>query len=173
MTHDDRINSVAFSRDGKWVVSGSDDNTVRVWETNTGTEISRMTHDGPVTSVAISPDSKWVVSGSKDGTARVWEVAAGTEVSRLTTHHGSVNSVAFSPDSKLVVSGSDDFTARVWTHKTDYLIATACSKVQHNFTISEWVKYFGLDTPYQITCEPKIYPNAIIPEDAQTYLNGQ
>ncbi len=45
MTHDYMVNSVAFSPDGKYVVSGSGDNTARVWEASTGKEIARMTHD--------------------------------------------------------------------------------------------------------------------------------
>jgi len=72
MTHDDIVNSVAFSPDGKYVVSGSDDKTTRVWDVATGQEIARMTHDDGVTSVAFSPDGKYVVSGGYDKTARVW-----------------------------------------------------------------------------------------------------
>jgi WD40 repeat protein len=74
MTHENEINSVAFSPDSKFVVSGSYDYTARVWDALTGKEISRMTHDNVVNSVAFSPDSKFVISGSDDGTARVWEV---------------------------------------------------------------------------------------------------
>ena len=111
----DAVNSVAFSPDGKYVVSGSDDNTARVWEAATGKEVAHMTHDGCcVTSVAFSPDGKYVVLGSGDiasasgnngdNSVRVWE-ALGKEVARM-THDDSVNSVAFSPDGKYVVSGS-------------------------------------------------------------------
>ncbi len=63
MTHDGLVYSVAFSPDGKYVVSGSDDKTARVWEQLTGREIARMTHDDAVSSVAFSPDGKYVVSG--------------------------------------------------------------------------------------------------------------
>ncbi|NMC34731.1 MAG: CHAT domain-containing protein [Veillonellaceae bacterium] len=122
MSHDDYITSVAFSPDGKWVISGSWDHTVRVWEAATGTEIARMTHDGSVDSVAFSPDGKWVVSGSGDGTARVWEAATGTEIARM-IHDGFVDSVAFSPDGKWVISGSGDNTARVWEAATGTEIA--------------------------------------------------
>ncbi|MEO5886791.1 MAG: AAA family ATPase, partial [Anaerolineales bacterium] len=124
MTHDESVLSVAFSPDGKYVVSGSFDNTVRVWEAATGQELARMTHDGWVSSLAFSPDGKYVVSAGCDerdnangscveGTARVWEAATGQELARM-TYDEYVSSVAFSPDGKYVVSGSEDFTARVW-----------------------------------------------------------
>jgi WD40 repeat protein len=72
MTQDAGVNSVAFSPDGKYIVSGSGDNTAGVWEALTGKEIARMTHEAEVNSVAFSPDGKYVVSGSDDKTARVW-----------------------------------------------------------------------------------------------------
>src|SRR5258706_601080 len=72
MTHDSYVYSVNFSPDGKYVVSGSADNTARVWEAATGREVARMTHNGSVNSVAFSSDGKYVVSGSDDNTARVW-----------------------------------------------------------------------------------------------------
>jgi hypothetical protein len=73
MRHDDFVNSVAFSPDGKYVVSGSWDHTARVWEASTGVEVARMTHDRDVNAVAFSPDGEVVVSGSGDKTVRVWE----------------------------------------------------------------------------------------------------
>jgi len=122
MIHDDAVESVAFSPDGKYVVSGSWDNTARVWETATGNEIARMTHDDKVSSVAFSPDGKFVVSGSWDNTARVWETATGNEIARMTQDR-SVFSVAFSPDGKFVVSGGADNSVRVWETATGNEIA--------------------------------------------------
>jgi len=122
MTHEEWVGSVAFSPDGRWVVSGSHDDTARVWEAATGREVARMTHEGDVTSVAFSPDGQWVVSGGWDQTARVWEAATGIEVARM-THEGAVSAVAFRPDGRWVVSGSRDDTARVWEATTGREVA--------------------------------------------------
>jgi WD40 repeat protein len=73
MVHDNWITSVAFSPDGKYVVSGSYDDTARVWESAHGKEVARMVHDNWITSVAFSPDGQHVASGDFDGTARVWK----------------------------------------------------------------------------------------------------
>jgi WD40 repeat protein len=116
-THDREVRSVTFSPDGKYVVSGSRDNTARVWEISSGKEMARMIHNFGVTAVAFSPDSKHVVSSSQDKTARVWEAITGKEVSRM-LHEATVDIVTFSPDGKYVASGSQDKTARVWNPAT-------------------------------------------------------
>jgi WD40 repeat protein len=155
MTHGGRVTSVAFSPDGERVVSGSFDDTVRVWEAATGEEVARMTHDGLVYSVAFSPDGEMVVSGSQDGTVRVWQAATGTEVARM-DHVIEVTSVAFSPDGKWVVSGSEDGTARVWLWQLEDLIELACAHLERNLTQAEWRQYLG-DRPYRQTC-PNLPP---------------
>ena len=113
----DPIESIAVSPNGKYLVSGGWDGTVRVFEVTTGKEIARMNHDYAVYSVAFSPDGKYVASGSLDFTVSVWETTTGKEVSRM-THDADVWSVDFSPDGKYVVSGSEDKTARVWVAAT-------------------------------------------------------
>jgi len=151
MTHKWVVSSVAFSPDGRWVVSGSWDNTARVWEAQTDTEVARMTHESAVESVAFSPDGRWVVSGSYDGTARVWDAQTGTEVARM-THEGGVESVAFSPDGYWVASGSEDRILYVWPYEPQYLIDNACSRVTRNLTRAEWKQYIGDALPYQAVC---------------------
>ncbi|KAM0158528.1 hypothetical protein ACHAQE_005438 [Botrytis cinerea] len=119
--HTNPVTSVAFSPDGKQVVSGSDDKTVRLWDTATGLQIQPTLegHTSYVTSVAFSPDGKQVVSGSEDKTVRLWDTATGQQIQpTLEGHTSHVTSVAFSPDGKQVVSGSWDHTVRLWDTAT-------------------------------------------------------
>ena len=74
MSHEASVNSVAFSPDGKYLATGSDDKTAGVWEVTTGKQIARMSHKSPVCSVAFSPDGKYVATASEDKTARFWLV---------------------------------------------------------------------------------------------------
>lgn len=164
MTHEDYVTSAVFSPDGRYVASGSDYGTVRVWEVATGKEVARMPHGDGVTSVAFSPDGRYVVSGSNDGTARVWEAATGKEVARM-THKSWVSSVAFSPDGRYVVSGSWDGTAQVWASRSENPIETACRHLPRNLTWYEWQRYAGPEAAYEPAC-----PNLPIPEDTLQIL---
>ena len=66
--------SVSFSKDGRFIISGSDDNTLRIWELKSLKEILQFRHEGWVNSVAFSPDGTHVVSGSDDKTVRLWNI---------------------------------------------------------------------------------------------------
>src|SRR5262249_24351381 len=79
--HKGTVVSAAFSPDGKQIVSGSDDRTLRLWDRASGKEIRAFTgHEGFVKSVACSPDGKQVLSGATDDTVRLWDAATGKEL---------------------------------------------------------------------------------------------
>jgi WD40 repeat protein len=115
--HRSTIAGVAFSRDGTLVASGSQDNTVRVWDVRTGDPVSDfMPHRGPIwytTCVAFSPDGETVVTGCDDRTARVWDVATAQPIGPLLTHESGVRMVAFFDDRK-VVTGTATGEVRFW-----------------------------------------------------------
>jgi WD40 repeat protein/energy-coupling factor transporter ATP-binding protein EcfA2 len=122
--HKDFVTSVNFSPDGKTLVSVSRDNTIKLWNVETGEEIRTLKgHDG-VQSVNFSPDGKTLVSGSWDNTIKLWNVETGEEIRTLKGHDNSVNSVNFSPDGKTLVSGSGDKTIKLWNVETGEEIRT-------------------------------------------------
>jgi hypothetical protein len=113
--HTSAVTGVAYSPDGKFVLSGSDDKTLKLWNVADGKEVRTFIgHRGAVTGVTYSPDGGAAASGSADGTVRVWDVATGRQV-RTTENLGwKVSAVAFSPRSNLVASAADDNQVTLW-----------------------------------------------------------
>jgi eukaryotic-like serine/threonine-protein kinase len=115
LKHERQVVTVAYSPDGKTIVTGSADNTARLWDAATGKPVGKpLRHRGPVVSVAFSPDGKAVLTGSWDMTARLWKSSTGEPIGQPLLHQGEVHCVAFSPDGKTVLTGSEDWTARLW-----------------------------------------------------------
>ncbi|KAH8797812.1 hypothetical protein F5884DRAFT_146537 [Xylogone sp. PMI_703] len=112
--HSDSVTSVAFSPDGKQIVSGSYDNKVRLWDAATGEALQIFEgHSDWVTSVAFSPDGRQIVLSSYDRTVRLWDAVTRATLQIFNGHSDSVTSIAFSPDDKQIVSGSNDRTVRL------------------------------------------------------------
>jgi len=111
--------SVAFSPDGTRLASAAWDKTIRIWDAETGTQMTVLRgHDERVLSVAFSPDGSRLASASDDKTVRLWNAITGEELAVLKKHGDEVISVAFSPDGMRLVSASDDMTVRVWDVST-------------------------------------------------------
>ncbi|KAG8997310.1 POC1 centriolar protein A [Tulasnella sp. JGI-2019a] len=115
--HLERVSCLLISPDGKTIVSGSDDCTLRLWDASTGSSIGEPLkgHTSYVRCLAISPDGKTVVSGSDDRTVRLWGASMGSSIGEpLEGHTDYVRCLAISSDGKTVVSGSLDQTVRLW-----------------------------------------------------------
>lgn len=118
--HQDTVNDVAFSPDGRWVLTASADHTARVWDVRTGQPRfdSPLQHEHFITRASFSADGHRIVTASDDKTAKVWDAATGRLLAALRGHAGPVREAHFSPDGAHVVTGSEDKTARLWNSHT-------------------------------------------------------
>lgn len=113
--HWSRLSSASLSRDGRYVLTGSEDFTAVLWDAGSGIEIRQFTgHSRAVTSSALSPDNRFVATASSDGTARLWDATTGKEIRKFEGHTDAVMSVVFSSDGRQVLTGGRDGTARLW-----------------------------------------------------------
>ncbi|KAL7936820.1 WD40-repeat-containing domain protein [Trichoderma chlorosporum] len=155
--HMDEIEGLCFSPDSKFLVSGSDDRTARVWDIARKQTVAILEyHDNRINDVCFSPDGNWIATGSSDHTVALWKHKSpgnwGSGESRkkpdhvLRGHNGSVLSVSFSPlgSGNLLASTSTDGDVRIWDlnkisgmmgagQSTD---ASTCTSKGHNSAVS-------------------------------------
>ena len=117
--HSDDVRGVAISGDGRRAVSASTDETLKVWDVESGRELRTLEgHTDAVHGVALSGDGRIAVSASGDETLKAWDVESGTELCTLEGHFAAVTAVAISEDGKRAVSASSDNTLKVWDVET-------------------------------------------------------
>ncbi|NET74532.1 MAG: WD40 repeat domain-containing protein, partial [Sphaerospermopsis sp. SIO1G2] len=136
------VYSVIYNPDGKTLASGSYDETIKLWNVETGKEIRTFKgHNDPVTSVIYNPDGKILASGSRDKTIKLWDIETGQEILSLSGHNSDVSSVSFSPDGKTLASGSEDKTIKLWNFDLEFLITKNCDFIrgylENNPNVSE------------------------------------
>lgn len=118
--HTGGVVALAYTPNGKQIVTGSGDKTAKLWDITTGTEIRRFEgHTSGITSLAISPDGKHLLTGSRDSLLKLWDIKTGEEVKCFEGHESSIYSVTFSPDGQMALSGSLDSKAKLWDIKTE------------------------------------------------------
>lgn len=114
--HENGIVSLAFSTDGRRLISGSGDQNARIWNVSTGqTEQVLRGHTQPIFDVAFSPDGRRCVTASDDHTAAIWDVSSGQRQTVLKGHPNKVHSVAWRPDGLALATGSTDQVIRQWS----------------------------------------------------------
>ncbi|KIO28035.1 hypothetical protein M407DRAFT_231530, partial [Tulasnella calospora MUT 4182] len=118
VTADSGITVVAFSPNGRFLVSGLESGTIELRVAETGAPLGNPLtgHSDRITSVVFSPNGKVLASASHDKTARLWDAQTGAPLlgNPLIGHNDSITSVVFSPDGKILASGSEDKTVRLW-----------------------------------------------------------
>ncbi|MEA5626152.1 serine/threonine-protein kinase [Nostoc sp. UHCC 0251] len=119
------VNALAISPDSHTLASGSDDNTIKLWDLNTKKVLASLSgHSQAVKSVAFSPDGQILATASDDKTIKLWQVETLKEICTLLGHSHAVKSVAFSPDGQILASGSWDKTIKLWDVNTGTEICT-------------------------------------------------
>ncbi len=120
----DAFNSVAFSPDGRFIASGSYDNTIKLWDASSGKLIRSLEgHQSEVRSVAFSPDGRSIASGSYDNTVKLWEVKTGAEAQtfRQTPPTHFLVTADFRPRRPIATSFENNLTR---PGKTDLVLTT-------------------------------------------------
>lgn len=115
--HSEAVSSVAITPNGETIASASHDQTIKLWNTQTGKLIRTLYgHTLPVLSITISPDGQQLVSGSLDETIKQWNFNSGEQIRSIKTD-GYIawnNALTISPNGQTLVSGSTDTTIRLW-----------------------------------------------------------
>jgi len=107
---------LAWTADGRTLISGSWDSTIRTWNTSTWQHLAVLTGHGTssVEGIAISPNGRILASASLDKTARLWNLNNGQPIGSPLQHPGWVHCASFSTDGKLLATGCNDYSAYTW-----------------------------------------------------------
>lgn len=115
LRHDWDIYSVAFSPDGKRIVTAYGDTMAKVWDAASGKELPALNgHNGSIRRAVFSPDGQRIITANYDHTATVWDAGSWKELLTLKGHRERISQVAISGDGQRIVTASQDSTAKVW-----------------------------------------------------------
>ena len=121
--HSKEISTLSTYRHGKILVSGSRDNTIKLWNLQTGKLICTLFgHSAPVLAIAISSDGQILASGSADQTIKLWHINTASLIRTIEGHTGEIRSICMSADRQILISGSADCTVKFWQLSSGQLL---------------------------------------------------
>ena len=154
------VRFVAFSPDGKKIVTTNIEYIAKIWDADTGKELQKLDaevgnnegayegqYSSKLTSSAFSPDGKKIVTSSWDTIARIWDVETGKELQTLKGHSAQVRSVNFSPDGKNIVTAAHDGTARIWDAESGKELQKLVHSRAIGDTVVPWIRASAAFSP--------------------------
>lgn len=109
-----QINTLAYSKDGRWLAAGNNEHLVKVWDVASSTQIAELPHSTNVYAVAFTPDRSRLAVGCADSEIQIWDTDSWSLVAQLSGHEQYVHSLEFSEDGTKLLSASGDTTVRIW-----------------------------------------------------------
>ena len=137
-SHNAPIYALIYSHDGKLLLSGSADHTIKIWDSATGQLKSTLkSHLDSILSLAITQDNRFLFSASADRTIKIWDLnTLFTTYETLNAHSDWVTAIALTSDNKYLVSGSKDKTVKLWCCKTQKLIRTIAENANEIWSVA-------------------------------------
>lgn len=115
--HASAINCIVFSRDGRYIATGSDDNDVILWSSPAGKQVRKLSgHSDSIWCLAFSPDGKKLASGGWDSDLKIWNTETGAIWKTIKRHKKGIEALAWSQDGRWIASGANnlDPVIRIW-----------------------------------------------------------
>ena len=130
--HGKPINHVQFSPDGRYIVSGSFDKKIKLWDGYTGDFMYTFDgHVGPVYLISWSVDSRYLVSGSQDSTLKLWDIKTRKLMMDLPGHADQIYALDWDINGNYVASGGKDRQVKLWTNWFHFLFISTLHKIYH------------------------------------------
>ncbi|MBI4781798.1 MAG: protein kinase [Oscillatoriophycideae cyanobacterium NC_groundwater_1537_Pr4_S-0.65um_50_18] len=123
--HQDRISALTFSRNGRILISGSSDGSIKLWDLANLSLISTLPgHGWEISAIALDPQGYLLASGSGDGLIQLWEPETDELIANLSEHQDRISALLIHPQKQIMISGSYDKTIRLWDLSRDQVIQT-------------------------------------------------
>ena len=134
--HTYELQTLSWSHDGKYLVSGGYDSNIRIWDASDWKCMAVIKQPENIMSLAWSHDNKFIAGSDMDGRVSIWNARTTALVHSWKEHHGWVYAVVWTTDGKHIVSGCSDGTIRLWELESKKNIYTVI-----NANNSEWISY--------------------------------
>ncbi|MEM1219677.1 MAG: WD40 repeat domain-containing protein, partial [Bacteroidota bacterium] len=184
--HDKLIQTLSFSPDGDYLVSGSEDENVILWDFNSGYQLNRIKMDHPVSCLSFHPSEPFMAVGLSSGDCQIINARTGEKIRRFSGHSQALKSITYSKDGQRILTGGSDNKFILW-HRRGRVIKSFAGhqgpvlalafqdqndrilSASQDLTARSW-NYKADNTPKSIPLDNKILAMAEHPDASQHLL---